>query len=525
VVLARRWQEEWGKEPLPESLAFLIVMLQEPLGQTPLITSKRVAVCLPQESVAVSPAVREPRASYAADVSDPEARQEETFSLPTPAIASFSRGRIVAGAPFEVRPQQVFNTEQQTMRLDLLAGALLERVSVDERPEVSWEPYLTALASALAAPHEPGIEAADAAIALTGLRRLVAKAEEALKAGETLHPAPLVRLRTALGKDEATGPPPPDSAYGDPLELAEDAFFCRCLLNDSESALGLAAMRDYLEQAVVPDSMEELAVDHRVTLEQLSSASLLFQPHRLESMRATFEFFRKRYGTAYCEHHSRYRESSERLLHELRELEPQATALRRLNELRGLGKPLGLDALETYEQALATLQPCPMEDALPEVLRQSPLCPMCHLALADEPSLQRTQRIATRLDKALRQQQNRLAERIIKQILSIRDEKRIDLFLKIVQATQLQGIAEVLDDDLISFLRELLAQEDESAAPVPRELARSSTTSSSERLEAAVQEFRRLLQEALAEANKESESRSALVDPGEDEGEAPGRRR
>ena len=54
-------------------------------------------------------------------------------------------------------------------------------------------------------------------------------------------------------------------------------------------------------------------MDRRVTLEQLSPAALFMEPHRFDGMRATFEYFRKRFVAAYREHHRRYWEECDRL--------------------------------------------------------------------------------------------------------------------------------------------------------------------------------------------------------------------
>ena len=58
VVLARRWQPEWGR-PEPKS-AFLIVLLEEPALTTPRVVSAGVAVCVPERPLDTPFAVRAP---------------------------------------------------------------------------------------------------------------------------------------------------------------------------------------------------------------------------------------------------------------------------------------------------------------------------------------------------------------------------------------------------------------------------------------------------------------------------------
>jgi hypothetical protein len=257
-------------------------------------------------------------------------------------------------------------------------------------------------------------------------------------------------------------------------------------------------MRAYLEATVVPDSAGELALDRRVTLEQLPSAALFMEPHRLDGMRATFEFFRKHYEAAYQEHHRRYWEACARLAFDLEEATTTARALGRLNGLRELGKPVGIGALAQYEDLRRALERCSLEEALAEALSRAPACPMCGVTLADEPPAERARDVSRRLQHALRQQQNRLSSAAIRQILSRRKEEKVEQFLRVIQASDLRGLAQLLDDDLVAFLRDMLAAPGEAEAPLLERLRRVYPEVREESLEAAVAEFRRLLTDALA---------------------------
>ena len=503
VVLTQRWQPDWGSSAPDPGCAFLIFLLREPGPGLPQVGSPGVAVCLPERPLAAPSALREPSPSYAVDGRRAPAQAEEAFpSFSDEELSSYARGRIVAAAPLGVRSEQVFTLRPPGPRLALLAKALVEgsREPASESRR-SGEPFLAALASSLAAPARPGVEAADPVAARAKLRDLLARAESALSAcpAERRGPArPAIERLLTLARDDGEEPlAAVETLYGEPLALAEDLFFCRCLDRDAAPALELAAMRAYLAAAVVPPAAE-LALDRAVTLEQLSSAVLFMEPHRLEGMRATFEYFRKRFGAAYQEHHRRYWQACERLLREREDAEGTARALARLNRIRELGRAVGVNALAQYHDLGKALERCLLVETLADSLTQQPSCPLCGVTLADEPPAEWLHDVARRLQRALRQQQNRLSSQTIRQILSRQEGERIERFLKVVQASDLRGLAEVLDDELAEFLRALLTPPAGAPVSLLERLRRTYPVVSEESLAAAVEDFRRLLEEALA---------------------------
>jgi hypothetical protein len=79
-------------------------------------------------------------------------------------------------------------------------------------------------------------------------------------------------------------------------------------------------------------------------------------------------------------------------------------------------------------------------------------------------------------------------------------EDRLTRFIQVVQASDLAGLANVLDAGLIDFLRELLENDDEPALLSRLVLEFPEVTSAN--LEAAVARVRGLLQEDLARDGK-----------------------
>jgi PTH1 family peptidyl-tRNA hydrolase len=242
------------------------------------------------------------------------------------------------------------------------------------------------------------------------------------------------------------------------MALAEDVFLARCLLRDAPAVLELAAMRDFLARAVVPERLPELAMDRTVGLEQVSFATLWAEPHRLNSMRATFEYFRGR--RAPLAHHASYWQSMHRLRLSLEDGEGLSP--------RPPQQPpaVGATAGEALAQHGAWWPPSRVPAGRPagKALGRHFL-PACGLTLADDPPSAEVDAVLRRLSRALSQQMTRLSSEAVHRILARARGERIEQFLQVVQASDLAGLASVLDDELLEFLRDLLSGEPGTGRP------------------------------------------------------------
>jgi hypothetical protein len=278
-------------------------------------------------------------------------------------------------------------------------------------------------------------------------------------AAVTQQPGPLDLVRQV-----AAGVAPCD-VFPTAAAFSEAVAYARCRHEGHDGVGELVTMRAYLDQAVVPEDQPALVVDHAATREQLSFVALLIQPHRLDSMRAAFETFRAAFAVVYSGYHRRHWQSFRKLSRVVDSLTPVASAVERLNSLRALGAPVSEDAIEDYRRLSSCRTVCPADD-LSAALIKRPLCGYCGLALNDSVPLDSLEDIAYRLNAALAVQQRRLASEAVRRILA-RGGARLDRFVEIVQATDTASLAQILDDELVVFLQELLAQ---PVTPTPEAL-------------------------------------------------------
>ena len=479
IVIVRAWRPDLDLNP---DAAFTIVLAQQPLDGAATLPPD-VAVCAPASAVRLPALAAEPAATYDG--------ASATLRLPAAALAAYRAGAVLAAGPLRVTPAQVFGEDGGRARLDALARELL---SLARRGDRSWQD----LAAVLFWPdHPPTLRRHD---------KVRARLEEVLQqAARTTASGPASEALDRLSRVQR------DGARAAGPRAAVDAALARCLIEHSEAAEGLITMRAYLDGI---DAAPEgpLTIDLAFTHEQLSFVTLLQQPHQLDGLRATFELFRTRYASAYARRHDAYWRDSARLLDELDAARPAVVALARLNALRALGGPVGEAALVAYAQLAGGRRGCDV-DELPGRLRDRPRCPDCDLALDAVLPKDDSNRALRGIQAALHRQQSRLASEAVRRILA-RGGERIEQFLQIVQASDLAGLAQVLDDDLVCFLQELLA---EPVAPTAdaldllEQIARAYPVVSDEQIDEVVRALRGLLQEHLAAQRDGDPARAATV--------------
>jgi hypothetical protein len=220
----------------------------------------------------------------------------------------------------------------------------------------------------------------------------------------------------------------------------------------------ISRVRSYLEDARPQESEEELYLDRLSLLEQLSEERIFRSPAIWSSIQALFDLFKSRYVGVYVRHHRQHRTEVVGLRQELGKALPKVSALRLLNGIDDLGVPEGESALVVAEGLVGHLTACGLQEIDLGHLQTEPLCPTCRVPLdipAPAPLVRRT---LLSLDGALATQMTRLSQRAVSMVLMRPDEPRLEQFLRVVQAADPAGLAQVMDEELADFLKRLLGQ-------------------------------------------------------------------
>lgn len=295
--------------------------------------------------------------------------------------------------------------------------------------------------------------------------------------------------------------------YSSPDALADDILQYQRLLTLCDIAHDVTAVKSYLDCVILRDSDTELAMDRTTIVEQLSMSSLLPNIHLWASVKALYEWFQSRYQAIYAAHHRDYHNEMASLRLVLDDSKPEVDALRRLNSITELGEPVAKELVAQYDPLLARTSPCATTQVSLEL---EPTCSHCKLALTDEPPHKEVERFIHQLRQALKKQQRRLGSEAVRQILAQSGQRRIDRFIKVVQASELSPLVNLLDDELVDFLRQLLqeAHIEIEWRPALAELTEKFPSLGEGDIDAAAAQFARILKKAFAKAKREHPGKS-----------------
>ncbi|MCH7998392.1 MAG: hypothetical protein IIA91_02790 [Chloroflexi bacterium] len=440
ALLLSEWPSNPGSEHLAEGEDFRIVVLSEPPEGT-ISPEEGVVVVAPGRRLAsATVTARKPSATY-------NAAEQANLALSAKNIERLRQGSLVAATPLQLTAEDVFAGGKA--RLALLACDLLLSIAVAE--------YLSPIAIALSAPDAAKPVTLDR---LEELKQLVsAVSDNGIGDGNSeLKKAldHLSELTCAAATEQFLASA--ERIYPNKRALMEEIYMLRALRKSPLEANELLSMRRFLQRAVLPAEETELSMDRTVVLEQFAFATLAVEPQRYPSAKAMADSFRRKYVSSYREHHTRYWADMARLHTGLREEQPHTDALRRLNTLTELGPPAGVKALATYGKLMAETAGCPLVGGVEEMLETEAVCPDCGLSLDQTAPTQRVDEVLSHIDRACHRQMSRLSSSAVQQMLRNSNDARVDQFLKVVQASQLSSLSDILDDDLIGYLRRFLVE-------------------------------------------------------------------
>ena len=440
ALLLSEWPSNPGSKRLAEGEDFRIVVLSEPLEGTVSPEEGVVVVAPASRLVSATVTAREPSATYSA------AKQTD-LTLSAKNIELLRQGSLLAATPLQVTAEDVFAGGKA--RLALLARDLLLSIAVAE--------YLSPIAMALSAPDAAKPVTQDR---LEELKQLVsAVSDSGIGDGESeLRKALEHLLELACSAATEQFLASAERIYPNKRALMEEIYMLRALRKSPLEASELLSTQRFLQHAVLPADEAELSMDRTVVLEQLAFATLAVEPQRYPSAKALADSFRRKYVTSYRDHHTRYWAEMARLHTRLREGQPQTDALQRMNTLSELGPPAGVEALTAYEELVAVTADCPLINGVEEMLETDAVCPDCGFSLDQTAPTQRVDEVLSHIDRACHRQMARLSSSAVQQVLRNSNDARVDQFLKVVQASQLSSLSDILDDDLIGYLRRFLVE-------------------------------------------------------------------
>ncbi len=130
-------------------------------------------------------------------------------------------------------------------------------------------------------------------------------------------------------------------------------------------------------------------------------------------------------------------------------------AIVRFNAMPELGEPVGVEVPRLFRGVSSAFKQC---DVLKDDLQldQSPRCASCSLTLDHEIPRRDAEVLFGAIEGAMRTYNERLSSHSVRQVLAHPTKEQLDQFINLVQVADLSALANVLDDEVVEFLRRFL---------------------------------------------------------------------
>ena len=220
----------------------------------------------------------------------------------------------------------------------------------------------------------------------------------------------------------------------------------------SDLALEIARTRTYVDEMTFGRGHRELELKRDSTLARIWGDSLIANPALWRSMEESFRQLIREYSAEYLSHHARYHEASVALISSLESRRAQVEALSRFNEVPEFGGPLSAELPERYRELIASTRTCTTREE-DISLDEAPLCRDCLLPLDEDLSRRDATLVLAALESAMTEYNRRLSSEGVRRILADPTTEQLGKFINLVQVSDLSALANVLDGDVLDFLR------------------------------------------------------------------------
>jgi Family of unknown function (DUF6079) len=271
-----------------------------------------------------------------------------------------------------------------------------------------------------------------------------------------------------------------------------------------DRAFEISQAKDYLTAACELNPNIELK--RQALLGQLKFDNLFAQPHVIPARLESFKQWKDEYVQAYRKGHRAHCENLEKLAQDSESLGRRVIALGRLNSVTELGPPSPGTAniVGEFEKLQDALWVCP-DAAEADVTGANAVCPKCQWKPDKVPPEPEHERISQAVTKGLADRFQQLKDASVSTILkqSEDEQKRPDLtaLLKVIQLASADKLADVMTDNLASFLRQLLqeaniVQESIALGPILRKIG----AIEEDRVDEAISKITGLIRNAIKDA-------------------------
>ncbi len=242
-----------------------------------------------------------------------------------------------------------------------------------------------------------------------------------------------------------------------PRQLGEGLDLQKRLVELAVLASTITRVKSYLDSMSCGKGHQQLSIERDAVLARIEPGSLIANPGLWSSIEERFQQLRVRYATAYLAHHSKYHQGALELRRRLEGTMPQVEALAQFNRIPELGEPVGAEVPQQLAGLRAALRECAVVDGDP-YLNDQPHCAECALPLDEDIPRREEELLFGAVERAMREYIRRLGSHGVRQVLAHPDKEQLEKFVNLVQVADPSSLANVLDDEVVGFLRQFLRE-------------------------------------------------------------------
>ena len=240
-----------------------------------------------------------------------------------------------------------------------------------------------------------------------------------------------------------------------PQRLRDAVNLLDRLARVTDRAPAVRTTRAYLGAMRFGPGQSALAVERDSLLVMADPNGLLLNPSTWDGIEERARQLIGRFVHVYATHHERYHEDVQALSNRLDEVRPQVAAVARFAKMSELGEPVGTGLPGLFDDLAGPLRRChlPPEDL---DLEDSPTCGTCRLSLDDEVPRRQAEAVFGAVASAMREYNRRLGSHAVRRVLAEPSREQTDRFVDLVRVADPSALANVLDDQVVDFLRQFI---------------------------------------------------------------------
>ena len=217
----------------------------------------------------------------------------------------------------------------------------------------------------------------------------------------------------------------------------------------------IAQTKLYLGRMTFSRDHRELSLERDSVVARIDPDSLLDNPSLWGSIDESFQLLRVGYTNVYVSHHARYYQEALELRHRLERVRLQVEALARFNEMPELGEPIGTEVPQLFQSLPGSIRVCTVGEDEP-FLEEIPHCRSCQLPLGESVPHRDAESLFGAIEQAMKEYNRRLSSHGVRQVLANPTREQLDKFIDLLHVADPSVLANVLDDEVVEFLRRFL---------------------------------------------------------------------